>query len=176
MTISESLKSLENYLVDKSYIDGWVIRYRIPVLANVWCGFTYLYDFRFVPSQADILALNLLKSPPTPATPNVLRWYTHIQSFNGDEKKKFAQKSLNSEVSKIFSSGDKPAPAADDDDDVDLFGSDDEDVRTRSLVRSIKIFVNSVSNSSFKIRTQKPKESRKRDWKHTRKRNPKNLQ
>lgn len=72
----------------------------------------------------------MLKSAPTSATPNVLRWYKHIQSYKPDEQKKFAQKSLSSDVSKIISSGGKAAAPADDDDDVDLFGSDEEDVCT----------------------------------------------
>jgi len=103
---------LENYLSERSYIEG------------------------YQPSQADVLVLNALKSAPSKATPNVYRWYTHIQSFNADERKKFAQKSLNSEVAKFLD--DKPgpsaaAPAAADDDDVDLFGSDEEDAEAEKI-------------------------------------------
>lgn len=83
---------------------------------------------RYQPSQADVTILGVLKSAPTSATPNILRWYNHIQSYKPDERKKFTQKSLSSGVSKIISSCDKAAAPADDDDDVDLFGSDDEEV------------------------------------------------
>lgn len=83
--------------------------------------------YRHQPSQADITILGVLKGAPTSATPNVLRWYKHIQSYKPDEQKKFAKKSLSSDVSKIISSGDRAAAPADDD-DVDLFGSDDEEV------------------------------------------------
>nr|ABM55537.1 putative elongation factor 1 beta' [Maconellicoccus hirsutus] len=107
MTVSENLKFLENYLSERSYIEG------------------------YQPSQADVLVLNALKLAPTKATPNVYRWYTHIQSYSADEKKKFAQKSLNSEVSKFLD--DKPAPAAADDDDVDLFGSDEDDAEAEKI-------------------------------------------
>ncbi|XP_065219078.1 elongation factor 1-beta' [Planococcus citri] len=110
MTVSENLKFLENYLSERSYIEG------------------------YQPSQADVLVLTALKSAPTKATPNVYRWYTHIQSFNADEKKKFAQKSLNSEVAKFLD--DKPSSAAaagDDDDDVDLFGSDEDDAEAERI-------------------------------------------
>ncbi|XP_065217051.1 uncharacterized protein LOC135843187 [Planococcus citri] len=153
MTVSENLKFLENYLSERSYIEG------------------------YQPSQADVLVLTALKSAPTKATPNIYRWYTHIQSFNADEKKKFAQKSLNSEVAKFLD--DKPSSAAaaamlrnlthrfrssvkcmlmyvniphtgkwfspsfkfrsiaaaagDDDDDVDLFGSDEDDAEAERI-------------------------------------------
>lgn len=74
--------------------------------------------------------LNALKSTPANTTPNVCRWYKHIQSYNAEEKKKFASKNLTGELAKIIS-GDAPAAApADDDDDVDLFGSD-EDVSSK---------------------------------------------
>lgn len=81
--------------------------------------------------------LAVIKSAPTSATPNVLRWYNHIQSYKANERKKFAQKSLSSDVSKIISSGDKAAAPAEDDDDVDLFGSDEEEVPSYFILAMI---------------------------------------
>lgn len=110
MTVAETLKFLENYLSERSYIEG------------------------YQPSQADLVALNSLKSAPTKSTPNVFRWYNHIKSFNDEEKKKFSIKNLSSEIAEIISNDtstqsaniqNKSAAAVDD--DVDLFGSDEED-------------------------------------------------
>jgi elongation factor 1-beta len=79
---------------------------------------------RFQASQADVSVFESLAKPPSAATPHLLRWYNHINSF-GDERKTLP--------------GEKRIPAAlvgeaaaannaDDDEDVDLFGSDEEDV------------------------------------------------
>lgn len=74
---------------------------------------SYLEGYQ--PSQADTAAFNAIKSAPGNDLPHALRWYNHIKSF-GDLRKQFP--------------GSAPAPAsgaADDDDDVDLFGSEDEE-------------------------------------------------
>ncbi|KAG7884654.1 hypothetical protein KL938_001781 [Ogataea parapolymorpha] len=59
-------------------------------------------------TQADVAAYKAFQS----AYPNFSRWFNHIASFTEDFESLPAAK----------------APAAEDDDDVDLFGSDDEDV------------------------------------------------
>lgn len=93
----------------------------------------FLITLSYQPSQADLVALNSLKSAPTKSTPNVFRWYNHIKSFNDEEKKKFSIKNLSSEIAEIISNDtstqsaniqNKSAAAVDD--DVDLFGSDEE--------------------------------------------------
>lgn len=96
--------------------------------------------FRYQPSQADVVVLSSLKSPPTSATPNVLRWYKHIQSYNVEDRNKFAQKSLNSEISKIITCNDKPTSSIAENDDVDLFGSDDEEVNFLLFLRNEENF------------------------------------
>ena len=52
-----SLQDLDSYLGDQSYIIG------------------------FSPSQADLEVIKLITEKPKADTPNVLRWYNHIQSF-----------------------------------------------------------------------------------------------
>jgi hypothetical protein len=79
---------------------------------------------RFQATQADVSVFESLVKPPTAGTPNLLRWYNHINSF-GDERKKFP-----GEKKAPITFGDE-AMAIDDkvkdyDDDVDLFGSDDD--------------------------------------------------
>ncbi|GFG39892.1 hypothetical protein Cfor_03877 [Coptotermes formosanus] len=95
----QGIKSLDAFLADHSYVEG------------------------FQASQADVSVFESLAKPPSAATPHLLRWYNHINSF-GDERKTLP--------------GEKRIPAAlvgeaaaannaDDDEDVDLFGSDEED-------------------------------------------------
>lgn len=95
------LKALNDYLVDHSYIEG------------------------FVPSQADTAVFEAMKGAPESSYPHALRWYNHIKSF-GAGMKQFAKAS---KAASAYTGGAAPAAAAaaDDDDDVDLFGSDDEE-------------------------------------------------
>ena len=72
---------------------------------------------RFQASQADVSVFESLAKPPSAATPHLLRWYNHMNSF-GDERKTLP--------------GEKRVPAtfvgeaAAEDEDVDLFGSDED--------------------------------------------------
>merc|ERR1719481_1788097 len=100
------IKSLNDFLVDKSYIEG------------------------FVPSAADAVVFDAISAAPNAKYNHALRWYNHIKSY-GSETAKFvgAKKALTAYGP---AGGAKPAAAAaasdddDDDDDIDLFGSDDE--------------------------------------------------
>jgi len=64
-----------------------------------------------------------IQQAPNAKTPNVLRWYNHIKSFSDKERSQFANK--KADFAAVTGSTPKPA---DDDDDVDLFGSDEEEV------------------------------------------------
>lgn len=79
---------------------------------------------RFRATQADVSVFESLAKPPTAATPHVLRWYNHINSF-GDERKMLPGEKKSPEA---FGGEATANNNNDDDDDVDLFGSD-EDVR-----------------------------------------------
>ncbi|TQW08107.1 elongation factor 1-beta [Cordyceps javanica] len=88
--------------------------------------------YRYGPSQADVAVFKAFSTAPAADKyPNAARWYKHIASHESE----FA--TLPGDPSKAYSaygpeSGDltiNPAKAAEaeDDDDVDLFGSDDEE-------------------------------------------------
>lgn len=82
--------------------------------------------YRYTPSQADVEVFKVLEAPPT--TINALRWYNHIKTYEAE----FSELPGSSEGSKPFLSVSGPdapaaAPAADDDDEIDLFGSDEEE-------------------------------------------------
>uniref|UniRef100_A0A3P8XA50 Elongation factor 1-beta n=1 Tax=Esox lucius TaxID=8010 RepID=A0A3P8XA50_ESOLU len=99
------LKVLNDFLADKSYIEGWVA------------------------SQADVAVFDAISSAPSADLCHALRWYNHIKSFQNQKgslpgvKKSLGQYGPAGVEDKTPASGD----SKDDDDDMDLFGSDDEE-------------------------------------------------
>lgn len=55
--------------------------------------------------------------------PHSARWYTHIKSYSAEH----GSLPGSSTAGEAFTSGTAAAPAADDDEEVDLFGDDDEE-------------------------------------------------
>ncbi|XP_039613800.1 elongation factor 1-beta [Polypterus senegalus] len=101
------LKVLNDYLADKSYIEG------------------------YVPSQADVVVFEALSSPPPSDLFHALRWYNHIRSY---EKEKSSLPGVKKPLGKYgpaeiedTTAADSKAAAEEDDDDIDLFGSDEEE-------------------------------------------------
>ena len=92
------LKALDSYLTEHSYIEG------------------------FVPSQADGAVFDALKGkcPDRSKYPHAERWYLHIKSFEAASRKQFPKSEKPAESYTSAGTGD--AAAADDDEDVDLFG------------------------------------------------------
>ncbi|KAJ5238400.1 elongation factor 1-beta [Penicillium chermesinum] len=93
---------------------------------NNWLT-TRSYIVSHTPSQADVVCFKAVKSAPDSSKyPHAARWYKHIASYEDE----FA--SLPGDASKAFSSygpeeSAAPAPAAADNDEEDLFGSDEEE-------------------------------------------------
>lgn len=80
------------------------------------------YYFSYTPSKADLSVFDSLGKAPSADFVHIARWYKHIASFPAAERQKWT----GTAVPQV--SGAKPTVApADDDDDVDLFGSDDEE-------------------------------------------------
>lgn len=99
MSTPAGLKALNDFLADKSYIEG------------------------FAASQADIAVFDAIPSAPPLTLCHLLRWYSHIKSFQRERA------GLPSAMSQFVLPAIPPASthnASDDDDDIDLFGSDDE--------------------------------------------------
>ncbi|CDQ90725.1 elongation factor 1-beta [Oncorhynchus nerka] len=97
------LKVLNDFLADKSYIEGWV------------------------PSQADVAVFDAIPSAPSTVQCHALRWYNHIKSF---QNQKGSLPGVKKPLGQYGPSGVEDNTAADskdDDDDMDLFGSDDEE-------------------------------------------------
>jgi len=99
-------------------------------IANNWFS-TRSYVAGYGPSQADVATFKAFKAPPAVEKyPHVYRWYKHIDSYSAEFS------SLPGDPSKAYttygpenatvSMNPKDAPA-EDDDEMDLFGSDEEE-------------------------------------------------
>ncbi|PSK55320.1 hypothetical protein B9Z65_2709 [Elsinoe australis] len=95
---------------------------------------TRSYIVGYGPSQADVKSFQAIKTPPAVEKfPHAFRWYRHIASYEaefsslpGDPTKEFT--AYGPESSELpVNPAKAPEKAEEDDDDVDLFGSDDEE-------------------------------------------------
>jgi len=98
---------------------------------NSWLT-TRSYVLGYAPSQADVAVFKALKSAPEAKYPHAARWYKHIASFDddfatlpGDASKAYTVYGPE-EVAATLNPAKAPA-AEEDEEDVDLFGSDDEE-------------------------------------------------
>jgi len=105
----DGLKTLNKFLEDKSYIEG------------------------FQPSQADVAVYQALTGAPAGDLVNALRWYKHINSYAKDLQalpgvKQHVDSYGPATATAAASTKAAPPPAAggNDEDDFELFGSDDE--------------------------------------------------
>ncbi|XP_029613115.1 elongation factor 1-beta [Salmo trutta] len=97
------LKVLNDFLADKSYIEGWV------------------------PSQADVAVFDAISSAPSTAQCHALRWYNHIKSFQNQKGSLPGVKKPLGQYGPAGVEDKTAADSKDDDDDMDLFGSDEEE-------------------------------------------------
>ncbi|NP_956243.1 elongation factor 1-beta [Danio rerio] len=112
------LKVLNNFLADKSYIEG------------------------YVPSQADIAVFDALSGVPSADLCHALRWYNHIKSF---QKEKGSLPGVKKPLGQYGPAGVEdttaaaPAAADEDDDDIDLFGSDEEEDEEAAKIKEERL-------------------------------------
>ncbi|KAI0673179.1 elongation factor 1 beta/delta chain [Trametes maxima] len=114
--MSANLAKLESHLATRSYVEG------------------------YTPSQADVAVFKAISAAPdASANPHVSRWYNHIKSYSSE----FDSLSGSSKAGEAFLGGDA-APAVEkkddeDDDEVDLFGSDDEEDAEAERVKAERV-------------------------------------
>lgn len=95
---------------------------------------------RWQPTQADVAVLEALGKVPTSSNPHVLRWYNHIKSYD------FKSLPGEKKAPAIFITADAPASSTgkastgnEDDDDLDLFGSDEEEDTEAAKIREERL-------------------------------------
>jgi len=101
-------------------------------LLNSWLT-TRSYIVGYSPTQADVVSFKALSSSPDATKyPNAARWYKHIASYSdefatlsGDASKAYT--TYGPDASTLTLNPTKAPAAEEDDDEVDLFGSDDEE-------------------------------------------------
>ncbi|RYP70173.1 hypothetical protein DL769_005052 [Monosporascus sp. CRB-8-3] len=99
---------------------------------NSWMT-TRSYVVGYSPSQADVATFKALSSAPDASKyPHAARWYKHIASFEdefptlpGDASKPYTV--YGPDVAEVTLNPAKAPAAEEEEDDVDLFGSDDEE-------------------------------------------------
>ncbi|KAK9377295.1 uncharacterized protein V1513DRAFT_372947 [Lipomyces chichibuensis] len=104
LTSATGLARLNNFLLTESFISG------------------------YTPSQADVIVFKAVGSNPDAKTyPNAARWYSNIASYESEFSDLAGDASADITSFGPELSAEEPAPAAEEEDDVDLFGSDDEE-------------------------------------------------
>lgn len=96
----------------------------------------FTYD-RWQPSQADVAVLEALEKAPTCSNPHVLRWYNHIKSY--DLKSLPGEKKAPAIFSTASPSVSSATKANEDDDDLDLFASDEEEDAEAAKIREERL-------------------------------------
>ncbi|KAF9450758.1 hypothetical protein P691DRAFT_797728 [Macrolepiota fuliginosa MF-IS2] len=115
--MSANLQKLNEHLASRSYVEG------------------------YTPSQADVHVFKAISSDPDAAKhPHVARWYTHIKSYSAEH----ATLAGSSNAGEAFigrAAEATPAKADEggDDEDIDLFGSDDEEDAEAERIKAQRV-------------------------------------
>lgn len=103
LNTDSGISSLDKYVQDKSYIEG------------------------FEPSQADVSVFEAIRTrPDAKKFPHAARWYSHIESKRSSFAGLPGVKKAAGEYGPLASVG-QPSASKNDEEDVDLFGSDSEE-------------------------------------------------
>lgn len=93
---------------------------------------------RYTPSQADVAVFKAISSAPdASANPHVARWYTHIKSYAAGHDSLPGSSSAGEAF--IGSSAAAPDAAGEGDEDIDLFGSDEEEDAEAEKVKAQRV-------------------------------------
>jgi len=93
---------------------------------------------RYTPSQADVAVFKAIPSAPdASANPHVARWYTHIKSYAAKHDSLPGSSSAGEAF--IGSSAAAADGGAEGDEDIDLFGSDEEEDAEAEKVKAQRV-------------------------------------
>ncbi|THV03501.1 hypothetical protein K435DRAFT_715526 [Dendrothele bispora CBS 962.96] len=109
--MSVDLAKLDQHLATRSYVEG------------------------YTPSQADVHVFNAITSEPA-SHPNVARWYKHIKSYSAE----FSSLPGSSKAGEAFlGSASAPVDQEGDDEDIDLFGEDEEEDAEAERIKAERV-------------------------------------
>ncbi|KAF8628568.1 hypothetical protein AX17_005964 [Amanita inopinata Kibby_2008] len=112
-TMSANLNKLEQHLVARSYVEGYTA------------------------SQADVLVFKAIASTPDAVkNPHVARWYNHIKSYAAEHDSLPGSSTAGEAF--VGSSESAPAAAAEEE-EIDLFGSDEEEDAEAERVKAERV-------------------------------------
>nr|QBK96580.1 elongation factor 1-delta 2-like protein [Huperzia serrata] len=123
----QGVQELDNFLLTRSYISGYQA------------------------SKDDLAVYLALKDAPSSKFVNASRWYSHISallrpSFPGESVGVFCGNSASSETREVITAHaaesvapNTPAPAAEEDDDLDLFGEETEEEKAAAAEREASV-------------------------------------
>lgn len=126
--MSVDLAKLEQHLATRSYVEGWV------TIGGVRISSVNLD--RYTPSQADVAVFKAISSAPdSSSNPHVTRWYNHIKSYAAEHE------SLpgSSTAGESFIGSSVATPAAEEDEEIDLFGSDEEEDAEAERIKAQRV-------------------------------------
>ncbi|PFH48853.1 hypothetical protein AMATHDRAFT_49194 [Amanita thiersii Skay4041] len=122
--MSIDLTKLEQHLATRSYVEG------------------------YTPSQADVHVFKAITSAPDASkNPHVARWYTHIKSYTAEHNSLPGSSTAGETFTRAAVSepptgaavSEPPTGAAEDDDEIDLFGSDEEDDAEAERIKAERV-------------------------------------
>jgi len=107
--MSADLTKLEQHLATRSYVEG------------------------YTPSQADVIVFKAISGAPDASkNPHIARWYTHVASYTA-EHGSLPGSSKAGEAFLGSSQAPKAATTEEDDDEIDLFGEDEDDAEAERI-------------------------------------------
>ncbi|KAF4611472.1 hypothetical protein D9613_003905 [Agrocybe pediades] len=114
--MSANLAKLEAHLATRSYVEG------------------------YTPSQADVVVFKAIAAAPeASANPNVARWYKHIKSYSAEHVSLPGSSSAGEAFLGGAAAAAPAADAAEDDEDIDLFGSDEEEDAEAERIKAERV-------------------------------------
>ena len=125
-TSKNSNNTLQPGLMSKGTLSSFHI-----VLGNL-----IILTCRYTPSQADVHVFKLVGAAPDASKlPHIARWFTHIKSYEAEH----GSLPGSSTAGKSFTSAAAPPAPAEDEDEVDLFGSDDEEDAEAERIKAERV-------------------------------------
>jgi len=114
------LQKLDKHLTTRSYVEG------------------------YTPSQADVHAFKAVGTAPNASKfPHAARWFEHVKSYSAE----YDTLPGSSTAGEAFVGADA-APAAEGDDDIDLFGSDEEEDAEAERIKAERVAAYNIKKSA----------------------------